>query len=90
MGPSRPAVPDGVGASGLSSLTSAVRVLIGSRDAQVLYAGLSPGSPHLYQVDVLLPPSPPQGCEVPVQVLVEGIASNEVTAAITENGQPCR
>ena len=90
MGPSRPAVPDGVGASGLSSLTSAVRVLLGGRNAQVLYAGLSPGSPHLYQVDVLLPPSPPQGCEVPVQVFVEGVASNEVTAAITENGQPCQ
>ena len=90
MGPSRPAVPDGVGASGLSSLTSAVRVVIGGRDAQVLYAGLSPGSPHLYQVDALLPPNPSQGCEVSVEVLVEGIASNEVTAAITENGQPCQ
>ncbi len=89
FGPTQTFVPDGAASSGANPVTAAVRVRVGGRDAEVLFAGLSV-SPHLYQANIILPPDSEQGCEVPVQILIDGVASNVVTIALTESGQPCR
>ncbi len=89
FGPTQTFVPDGTGSSGANPVTAAVRVRVGGRDAEVLFAGLSV-SPHLYQANIILPADSEQGCEVPVQILVDGVASNTVTIALTDDGRSCR
>lgn len=89
FGPTQTFVPDGAASSGANPVTAAVRVRVGGRDAEVLFAGLSV-SPHLYQANIILPADSEQGCEVPVQILIDGVASNVVSIALTENGEPCR
>jgi uncharacterized protein (TIGR03437 family) len=46
--------------------------------------------PHLYQVNATLAADTPIGCDIPVQVIVDGIESNTVIASVTRNGEPCR
>jgi uncharacterized protein (TIGR03437 family) len=82
-------VLDGFAANGPNALAGSVRLVVGGVDALVLYAGLS-GLPHLYQVNATLDVTTPIGCEVPVRVVIDGVESNEVTAAVTRNGEPCR
>jgi len=41
-------------------------------------------------VNATLGADTPLGCEVPVQVIVDGVESNEVTASVTRNGEPCQ
>lgn len=89
FGPTQTFVPDGAASSGANPVDAAVRVQVGGREAEVLFAGLSV-SPHLYQANIILPADSNQGCEVPVQIFIDGVASNTVTIALTENGQPCR
>lgn len=90
FGPPQIPVLDGDAATGANPIRGAVRVEIGGRSAPVLFAGLGPQFPHLYQVNVTVPPDAPTGCEVPVKVFVDGIESNEVTMAISGAGEPCR
>lgn len=90
FGPTRIPVLDGFAASTTNPITGAIRVTVGGIDAQILFAGLSPSSPHLYQVNAIIPVGSPIGCEVPIKVFVDSMSSNEVTAAITANAEPCR
>jgi len=57
-------------------------VQIGGANAQVLFAGLSPGSAGLYQINAIVPQAAATGNAVPVTVTVAGQTSNMVTAAI--------
>ncbi len=90
LGPTESPVPDGVAATGVNRITGEARVSIGGITDEPLFAGLSPGSPHLYQVNAVVPADSPRGCAVPVKVMVDGVESNEVTLAVTEDGEPCR
>jgi len=90
LGPTQTPVLDGFPATGINTIRGAVRVIIGGVDAQVLFAGLSPEFPHLYQLNAVVPGRSQQGCDVPVQIVVDDVTSNEVTMAITSNSQPCR
>jgi len=90
FGPTRIPVLDGFAASTTNPITGAIRVTVGGIDAHILFAGLSPNSPHLYQVNAIIPVGSPIGCEVPIKVFVDSMSSNEVTAAITANSEPCR
>ena len=64
-----------------TSITTPI-VTIGGIQANVVFAGLSPGFVGLYQVNVQVPPNAPVGNTVPVAMSVGGIASNTVQMAI--------
>jgi adhesin/invasin len=75
LGNVSPAVPAGSGAplSGpLSNTAASVSVSIGGQPAQVLFAGLTPGFPGLYQVNAMVPNGVAAGNQVPVTVSVAG------------------
>jgi uncharacterized protein (TIGR03437 family) len=61
MGAVDPAVADGAGggSSTLNRTTAQPAVLLGGNPGQVLYSGLAPGFPGLYQINVTLPALPP-------------------------------
>ncbi len=91
LGPTETAVPDGFAASGVNRVTGQTKVSIGGiPDLVPSFAGLSPNSPHLYQVNATVPDDTQIGCSVPLRVSVDGVASNEVTLAVTADGTPCR
>lgn len=81
-------VPPVDGAAGTGQkTTNAVTVSIGGQpvvnaDAAVLASGYV----GLNQVNVRVPTTTPEGCFVPVQVLVGGQVSNVVTASVAKNG----
>jgi uncharacterized protein (TIGR03437 family) len=77
------APPDGEGAGGAVPLPQKPRVLMGTqfvRDDDVLYAGLAPGLPGVWQLNVRVPEFVPPSAAVPVVVLVNDIPSNLDTA----------
>lgn len=60
-----------------------VTVMIGGQPAIFLFAGLSPGSAGLYQVNVQIPMTGvPKGNQIPVVITVAGVSSVPVTMAI--------
>jgi uncharacterized protein (TIGR03437 family) len=59
----------------------APQVSIGGTNAKVLFAGLSPGSVGLYQIDVQIPTGVSTG-NVPLVVTQAGVASNTVTVPV--------
>jgi uncharacterized protein (TIGR03437 family) len=71
------------------SLPVSVQVLLGDLTISPAYAGRAPGLAGVDQIDFQLPSGATLGCYVPLQVLVNGNASNTVTMAINNNRQPC-
>jgi uncharacterized protein (TIGR03437 family) len=59
-----------------------VQVTVGGRAARVLFAGLTPGTIGLYQINVEIPSDSPTGDAVPVVVTQKGVASNAATIAV--------
>ena len=57
-------------------------VTIGGVAAVVNFAGLTPATVGLYQVNAKIPDDAPAGDAVPVIVTISGVASNAVTVAI--------
>jgi uncharacterized protein (TIGR03437 family) len=90
LGPTEFPVPDGFPATGVNRVTGQARVTISGLTEVPPFAGLSPNSPHLYQVNATIPENSAFGCSVPVRVSVDGVASNEVAVAVTADGTPCR
>jgi uncharacterized protein (TIGR03437 family) len=66
----------------LARVSAEVGVLIGGIKADVLFAGLAPGLFDLYQVKVQVPVKVPVGDNIPVQIGIGNLMSNEVTLAI--------
>jgi hypothetical protein len=69
-----PAVDDGA-APGASPTTNQVQVQIGNLPAKVQYAGLSPGSAGLYQVNTVVPAGVTPGSDVRLTLSVAGQTS---------------
>jgi uncharacterized protein (TIGR03437 family) len=90
LGPTETPVPDGFAATGANRITGEPRVTIGGFTEEPSFAGLSPNSPHLYQVNATVPQDSPTGCSVTLRLSVDGVASNEVNLAVTSDGSPCR
>jgi uncharacterized protein (TIGR03437 family) len=90
LGPTEMPVPDGFAATGANRITGEPQVTIGGFTEEPSFAGLSPNSPHLYQVNATVPQDSPTGCSVTLRLSVDGVASNEVTLAVTSDGSPCR
>jgi len=84
LGATSPAVEAGYPAPSdpLASAAAPVRVTIGGLEAEVLFAGLTPGHAGLYQVNAVVPPQAPAGSEVPVVVTAAGWSSFAVTIAV--------
>lgn len=78
LGAVSPAVTAGDAAPGnpASKATESVSVAIGGQAAIVRFAGLSPGSAGLYQVNVTVPSGITPGAQVPVTVSVAGKSSS--------------
>jgi uncharacterized protein (TIGR03437 family) len=74
FGATNPAVPPGVFPTQLASATGAVTVTLGGvaiPAANVLYVGVTPGSPGLYQVNLLIPANTPNG-NLPLIIQIGG------------------
>jgi uncharacterized protein (TIGR03437 family) len=84
LGTVDPPVGAGVAAptSPLSQTVNPVSVTVGGQSAQVLFAGLSPGSAALYQVNAIVPAGVAPGAQVPVTITVAGQTSPVVTMAV--------
>jgi uncharacterized protein (TIGR03437 family) len=90
-GPANPANRGGVvviyatgfGATAASgAATTPVSVVIGGATFSAAYAGVSPGTPGLYQVNVALPATMPPGLALPLYLKQGGAMSNTVTVAV--------
>jgi uncharacterized protein (TIGR03437 family) len=83
MGATNPPVATGATAPSLTLAQVAVapHVSIGGTNAKVLFAGLSPGSVGLYQIDVVIPAGASTG-NVPLVITQGGVASNTVTVPV--------
>ena len=83
LGAGHPAVEAGtVSPSSPLAQVAGVRVTIGGIEAQVQFAGLTPGSVGLYQVNAVVPPGVALGDAVPVVVSVGEQRSPAVTIAV--------
>jgi uncharacterized protein (TIGR03437 family) len=74
------------GSSGDFTAAAQVRVIVGGVEIVPAYAGRSPGSPGLDQINFTLPVNTPEGCAVPVQVRAGGRLSNVGTLTISPFG----
>ncbi len=77
FGLTNPSIGAGVFFAGLAPVEGTVRVLLNGQalpDANVLYAGATPSSPGLYQLNLLLPADTPNG-DLPLVIEVAGIPS---------------
>ena len=84
LGVTNPPVAAGAAAplDRLSSATSPVKLFIGGVEASITFAGLTPGSAGLYQVNAVIPSGVPAGDAVPVILEVAGLPSPPVTMTI--------
>jgi uncharacterized protein (TIGR03437 family) len=79
MGATTPAVDAGLGAPFNPLALAAVppTLTLGGHPMNVTYAGLSPGSVGLYQINAAVPYGAPQGLSIPL-VIDQGSGSTEV------------
>jgi len=85
LGTVSPEIPTGTPAPAngpLSQTVNLVAVTIGGLNAQVLFAGLTPGYPDLYQVNAVVPARVAADNQVPVMLTVAGQSSPPVTIAV--------
>ncbi len=79
-------IPVADGAASLDTLRRSITVptvLVGGREAQVLFSGLSPQFPAVNQINVTVPDGVSPGNQVPLQLRVGGITtSDQVTIAV--------
>ncbi len=83
MGATNPPVATGTVApnSPLSNVTMTPQVTVGGANAKVIFAGLSPGSVGLYQIDVTIPTGAGTG-SVPLVMKQGGVAANTVMVPV--------
>jgi len=84
LGPVTNPYQDAAGSTAANGATNPVAVFISSEQATVEYAGLLPGLPGLWQMNVRVPDRPFISGRVPIFVTVNGISSNAVTFWVAE------
>jgi uncharacterized protein (TIGR03437 family) len=82
LGSVTPLPPNGQGAGGAASTDNPVTMTIGGRPAQVAYAGLTPGFPGLYQINVVVPAGVSPGNSVAVVASLANASSSPVTMVV--------
>jgi uncharacterized protein (TIGR03437 family) len=85
LGPVDPPLANGADSQdALRRTVMMTSVLIGGREAQVLFSGLSPQFPGVYQLNVVVVPDTPTGNAVPIQLRIGGMTSTDrVTIAVS-------
>jgi uncharacterized protein (TIGR03437 family) len=80
LGPTDPQPDTGSAATGPAYIKSDISATIGGQPATLVYAGLTPGFPGLYQINALVPAV--SGDALPVVVTVAGQVSPAATMAV--------
>jgi len=70
------------GQTGLAQVGTPVTVVLNGQELAVDFAGLTPGIPGEYQVNVLIPLTTPPGLGIPLTLKQGGYLSNTVTLAL--------
>jgi uncharacterized protein (TIGR03437 family) len=86
LGATNPSVPSGMAAPStppLAEVTLPVTVTVDGQNAVVDYAGLTPGSVGLYQIDFQVPPNAQAG-NLNVVVSQNGLVSNTSTLPVSQ------
>jgi uncharacterized protein (TIGR03437 family) len=85
MGTVTPAVADGTAGSTdpthLSNANAQATVYVGGQQCTVLYNGLAPGFPGLYQINITLPPTFPATGALPLAISTPNAYHDQVTVA---------
>ncbi len=68
--------------SSTGAAATPVTVVVGGASLTAAYAGVSPGTPGLYQVNVMLPATMPPGLALPLYLKQGSVVSNTVTVAV--------
>jgi len=81
-----PTVPDGAvpPAGTLATASGATKVYVSVEEAQVLFSGLSPQFPGLWQINAVVPDKPYITGQVPLVVTIDGLPSNQVSFRVAE------
>ncbi len=58
--------------------------MVGNVAANVVFSGILPGFPGVYQINIIIQPGTPTGNAIPLQIQMGGITtSNQVTIAVS-------
>jgi uncharacterized protein (TIGR03437 family) len=82
LGVVTPAVKEGMPPTTASQTVNPATVTIGGANATVVYAGVTPGFPGLYQINATIPAGIQTGDTVPVKIIVANQPSQVVTMAV--------
>jgi uncharacterized protein (TIGR03437 family) len=85
LGQVTPPIADGAGDPTIvHNTTGTPVVLVGNVKAQVVFSGILPGFPGVYQINIIIQAGTPTGNAVPLQIQMGGITtSNQVTIAVS-------
>ncbi len=85
LGPVTPAIADGAGdPTTIHNTTGTPVVMVGNVAANVVFSGILPGFPGVYQINIIIQPGTPTGNAIPLQIQMGGITtSNQVTIAVS-------
>jgi uncharacterized protein (TIGR03437 family) len=79
QGETETSVADGRAPGAAVRARGATKVFISGQEAELLYSGLSPQFPGLWQINARVPDRPFIAGEVPLVVTIDGVPSNTVT-----------
>jgi uncharacterized protein (TIGR03437 family) len=77
-------VPDGGVPGGLVTATGVTKAYVSVDEAEIVFSGLSPQFPGLWQINVRVPDKPYITGQVPVFVSIDGVSSNVVSFWIAQ------
>jgi uncharacterized protein (TIGR03437 family) len=85
LGPVSPSIADGVGdPTTIHNTTTMPVVMVGNVAAQVVFSGILPGFPGVYQINIIIQSGTPTGNAIPLQIQMGGITtSNSTTIAVS-------
>ena len=84
-----PASGDPAVAATPGNLDVDTQVLVGGKNAKMLYWGRSPRYPGVDQINFQLPADVPEGCYVPLSVRAGGVLSNFTSIAVSSRDKVC-
>jgi uncharacterized protein (TIGR03437 family) len=86
LGPVTPPIGDGVGdPTVIHNTATSPTVLVGNVPAQVVFSGILPGFPGVYQINIIIQAGTPTGNAVPLQIQMGGITTSSSTTIAVSN-----
>jgi uncharacterized protein (TIGR03437 family) len=86
LGPVNPPIADGVGdPTTIHNTTTIPVVMVGNVQAQVVFSGILPGFPGVYQVNIIIQAGTPTGNAIPLQIQMGGITTSNTTTIAVSN-----